>query len=98
MWKYGGFETRQNIPVEDAIDAFERIRTVGDPSFCFESRSLNSLYGRMSILGIDPPLEIYGKGNIVRLTARTLGEFVFRIVSPFWNSGKCGRRDFAKHN
>lgn len=79
------FETRQNIPVEDAIDAFERIRTVGDPSFCFESRSLNSLYGRMSILGIDPPLEIYGKGNIVRLTARTPRGI--RFLESFRHSG-----------
>ncbi|QQS59839.1 chorismate-binding protein [Candidatus Peregrinibacteria bacterium] len=76
------FEARQSISLEDAANVFERIQISKSPLFCFESRSLNPIYGRMSLLGIDPILEICGKENIIK----------FRVCSP---RGKRFLKDFT---
>ena len=61
-----------------------RIRTVGDPSFCFESRSSQLTLWANEYTRIDPPLEIYGKGNIVRsLYTEPLGNLFLESFRQF---------------
>jgi hypothetical protein len=54
-------EHRQQIPLFDATEVFSSLRSEGAPAFLFESRSVNPIYGRMSLLGVDPILEISGQ-------------------------------------
>lgn len=59
------YEHRQSIPLQDAVDIFSALRKKDVPAFLYESRSVNPIYGRMSLLGFDPVLGIFAKDSLV---------------------------------
>lgn len=63
------YEKHHAIPLLDAAEVYKKL-SMDSPSFLFESRSINPLYGRMSLLGVDPILEIKGQDDevIIQLT------------------------------
>lgn len=78
----------KEIKCEDASMVFSRIFKNSDKSFLLESRDISHIYGRLSLIGIDPVLEVRGKGNefsIVSLNKRgkiylaKLGQKDFKI-------------------
>lgn len=67
---FGPLELHKNevaLELQDAADVFQKLRDPGKPSFLLESRSINPLYGRMSLLGIDPVFEVRGEGEACTL-------------------------------
>lgn len=62
------FAASKEIPMRDAADIYAVLRKQGAPAFLFESRSVNPIYGRMSLVGIDPILELSATGNKVTIT------------------------------
>jgi len=56
------------IPLQDAANVYEALRKKNESSFLLESRSINPIYGRMSLIGIDPILEISGKDSRVSIS------------------------------
>ncbi len=72
------FELRKQIDMRDAADIYSSLRVEGKPAFLFESRSVNPLYGRMSLIGINPTLEIVARGELVTIQIlRPRGEAFF---------------------
>ncbi len=78
----------KEIKCEDASNVFSRIFKSSGKSFLLESRDISHIYGRLSLIGIDPVLEVRGKGNefsIVTLNKRgkiylaELGQKDFKI-------------------
>jgi anthranilate/para-aminobenzoate synthase component I len=61
-------EHRQKIKLQDPVDIFSHLRKQKQAAFLFESRSVNPIYGRMSLIGIDPILELSGKNDTFTLT------------------------------
>lgn len=51
------------VKCEDASEVFERVRRSSHKNFLLESRDVSQVYGRLSLIGIDPALEIIGKNN-----------------------------------
>lgn len=62
------FESRSKIPLLDPASVFRRIHTKKTPGFLLESKSINPLYGRMSLVGVDPILEIRGEEDCVEIS------------------------------
>ncbi len=50
-----------------AVETYQKIR--GNRGFLFESKDISHIYGRLSLIGIDPVLEIKGKGDSFTITA-----------------------------
>ena len=72
------FEHRRPIPMRDAADTYAALCQPKTPAFLFESRSINPLYGRMSLIGVDPVLELTAQGDRVCLRVLQLrGEAYF---------------------
>lgn len=72
------FARREQIPLRDAADIYTSLRQDGKPAFLFESRSVNPIYGRMSLIGINPILELSATGDLVTLQVmRPRGEAFF---------------------
>ncbi|MBL4694142.1 anthranilate synthase component I family protein [Candidatus Gracilibacteria bacterium] len=55
----------------EATEIFAKIRDE-NPNFLFESKDISPIYGRLSLIGIDPILHITGKDN--KFTIETLNE------------------------
>lgn len=53
----------RQIKCDDASKVFSKIYRNFEHKFLFESRDISHIYGRMSLIGIDPALEIRGKGE-----------------------------------
>lgn len=56
-------KSTKQIDCHDASLIFSRIHENGDKSFLFESRDVSNIYGRLSLIGVDPVLEIKGKNE-----------------------------------
>ncbi len=79
------FSHTEQIPLRDAADIYSSLRLDGKPAFLFESRSINPIYGRMSLIGINPALEIKATGELVTIQIlRPRGE---AYLSSFIDSG-----------
>ena len=52
----------ERLKYQDALPLFKKLRGLG-PSCLFESSSVNDKSGRMSVLTVDPTLELKGKGD-----------------------------------
>lgn len=66
----------QEIKCEDPDVVFGKLGGVSKEGFLFESKDVSNVYGRLSLIGIDPVLEISGKGDefkIRRLNERAEG-------------------------
>ncbi len=60
----GLLEAREEIPCLDASMVFNAVRgSNDDPAFIFESKEIAEVYGRLSIIGIEPVLKLTGKDN-----------------------------------
>lgn len=53
----------QEIENMDAEEVFMRLRGLSKRNFLLESKSISHVYGRMSLIGVDPVMEIRGKDN-----------------------------------
>lgn len=53
----------KEIQCEDASKVFSRICNFSEKSFLLESKDISHIYGRLSLLGIDPAVEIRGKNE-----------------------------------
>ncbi len=57
----------KEIKCKDASEVFSKIYKPGDRAFLLESKDISHIYGRLSLIGIDPVLEIYGKNNLFKI-------------------------------
>jgi len=57
------------ISITDPKDVFSRIYRDYKYKFLFESRSISQIYGRLSLIGIDPVLKITGKNDSFSIEA-----------------------------
>ncbi|MCX6734574.1 MAG: anthranilate synthase component I family protein [Candidatus Peregrinibacteria bacterium] len=82
----------KEIKCEDASKVFSKICNFSEKSFLLESKDISHIYGRLSLLGVDPAVEIRGKNDefeIVALNERGekyLAEFT---VSDFGFCDEC---------
>lgn len=53
----------KEIRCQDASEIFNGLRGFSKQNFLLESLDVSHIYGRLSLIGIDPVLEIRGKGN-----------------------------------
>ncbi|MFH1218298.1 MAG: hypothetical protein V1679_00455, partial [Candidatus Peregrinibacteria bacterium] len=53
----------KEIECEDACCVFNRVSRGFDRRFLFESKDISHIYGRLSLIGVDPVIEVRGKGN-----------------------------------
>lgn len=53
----------KEIQCEDASKVFSRICNFSEKSFLLESKDISHIYGRLSLIGIDPAVEIRGKNE-----------------------------------
>ncbi|MBP9770639.1 anthranilate synthase component I family protein [Candidatus Gracilibacteria bacterium] len=53
----------KEIQCEDASKVFSRICDFSEKSFLLESKDISHIYGRLSLIGIDPAVEIRGKNE-----------------------------------
>lgn len=59
----------KEIKCEDASKVFSRICDSSEKSFLFESKDVSHIYGRLSLIGIDPAVEIRGKNEVFEIVA-----------------------------
>jgi anthranilate synthase len=76
------YSHHHKISLADFSDIYGALRKKEQPSFLFESRSINPIYGRMSLIGVNPTIEIVGKDDTVsfRLLEQR-GEPIFSVVT-----------------
>ncbi|MEK7672700.1 MAG: anthranilate synthase component I family protein [Patescibacteria group bacterium] len=53
----------REIKCEDASEVFSRIYLNSGKNFLLESKDISHIYGRLSLIGVDPVLEIIGKNE-----------------------------------
>jgi len=53
----------KEIRCDDASGVFGKLRSLSKKKFLLESRDVSHIYGRLSLIGVDPVLEIRGKGD-----------------------------------
>lgn len=85
--KQGLIEGMQEIACAGASEVFAKLYKDYQYKFLFESKDVSHVYGRLSLIGIDPVLKISGKDNkfsIEKLNDR--GDFYFKQL---------GKKDFA---
>ena len=58
----------KEIKCAGAADIFESLRKPSSKSFLLESKDISHIYGRLSLIGIDPVLEIQAKDNKFSIT------------------------------
>ena len=69
------------LPNSEAHLAFSKVRNE-EPAFLFESKPTSKIYGRFSLIGIDPILKISGKGSHFEIRVLTpRGEFFLKDLS-----------------
>lgn len=57
----------KEIKCSDASEVFSKIYESGKRAFLLESKDISHIYGRLSLIGIDPVLEISGKDNSFKI-------------------------------
>lgn len=57
------FEASDQIFYSTPVEVFSALHQLNTPEFLFESKSVAPIYGRLSLIGIDPVLKITGKEN-----------------------------------
>lgn len=57
----------KEIKCSDASEVFSKIYEPGKRAFLLESKDISHIYGRLSLIGIDPVLEISGKNNSFKI-------------------------------
>lgn len=67
----------KEIKCEDASKVFSRIIGLSGKSFLLESKDISHIYGRLSLIGIDPVIEIRGKNNDFSVKVLNKRGFVF---------------------
>ena len=73
-------ETRQ-LEYGPPLETFEKFPT-NLKGFLLESADIAPIYGRMSLMSIDPPLEIIGQGDSFQITARNKhGKAVLQLLT-----------------
>ena len=89
-------EHKISIKCEDASEVFSRLRNVSDKNFLLESRDVSNIYGRLSLLGVDPVIEIIAKNDQVSVTA--LNERGRKYLVQFSKSdfGVCDELDISE--
>jgi len=63
------YEHKIELKCSDASEVFAKLRSKYSKSFLLESKDVSNIYGRLSLIGVDPALEIIGKNNEVKLSA-----------------------------
>lgn len=53
----------REIKCEDASEVFSKIYRRYNKKFLFESRDISHIYGRLSLIGVDPAFEVTGKND-----------------------------------
>ena len=61
------FEFQKEISIDNPANIFQKLRKKNSPNFLLESRSIDPIYGRMSLIGVDPILEFRGKNDAVEI-------------------------------
>jgi len=61
--QHGITEATVGIACGPAHEIFSQLYTQGQPAFLFESKDVSPVYGRLSMIGIDPILKISGKDD-----------------------------------
>lgn len=89
------YKHKIEIDCKDASDVFARIYKPQEAGFLLESRDVSQIYGRLSLIGIDPALEINGKNNDFSITA--LNERGRRYLERFEKGdfGMCDSVEFG---
>lgn len=59
----------KEIRCADASELFGKIRALSGQNFLLESKDVSHIYGRLSLIGVDPVLEISGKDAEFSITA-----------------------------
>ncbi len=65
-------EGRRDIPYRAVHDVFSRLYRDHTHKFLFESKDVSEAYGRLSLIGIDPVLELTGKDD----------DFTIKVLRP----------------
>ncbi len=79
---HGLTEGRKEINYEPAHEVFQQIYQKHRYKFLFESKDVSPIYGRLSLIGVDPVLKISGKDDsfsIEKLNSR--GSFYFQSLT-----------------
>lgn len=63
------FKITKEIKCQDASTMFARILKISKQNFLLESKDISHIYGRLSLIGVDPVLEIKGKNNNFEIKA-----------------------------
>lgn len=67
------------FPYQKPHEVFESLYCNYQYKFLFESKDVSEIYGRLSLIGVDPVLRITGKGDIFSMTAlNKRGEFYIK--------------------
>lgn len=70
----------QPISQHDPVEVLRLLHQEGVPHFLYESKSVNPLYGRMSLLGVDPTIEVEMQETSVALRLlNTRGKKMFEL-------------------
>lgn len=73
----------QRLPAMEALEAYRRLRAAdpASPAFILESRSVHETYGRFSLVGAGPLLELTGRGAEVAVRLlHPAGEAAFTVL------------------
>ncbi|MBI2634206.1 anthranilate synthase component I family protein [Candidatus Peregrinibacteria bacterium] len=81
----------KKIDCTGAAGIFSEVRT--SPGFLFESKDISYIYGRLSLIGIDPIMELRGKND--HFSARLLNERGRKFLNEFGHFDFC---DSVKKN
>jgi anthranilate synthase len=63
MSNFKVFEFRRELKYQAAHELFAQVAGNYSHKFLYESKDVADIYGRMSIAGVDPVLEVFGKGD-----------------------------------
>lgn len=70
------------IPDKDANIVFAALRNPEEPAFLFESKPTSTIYGKSSLIGINPVLRLSGKGDQCQIQVlNSRGKFYFNILT-----------------
>jgi anthranilate synthase len=74
-------ETRIAFSGFNATDCFECLAKLSDQKFLFESKDISHVYGRMSLMGIDPIVKIVGKDDSFSVElVSDRGAYIFNVL------------------
>lgn len=76
------FKLTKEIKCQDASKIFARVFGISGQNFLLESKDVSHIYGRLSLIGIDPVLEIKGKNEDFEIRAlnKRGGDYLNRLT------------------